>query len=66
MEPKETAVIPNNEEFSRFIYAYAISWGANHFLNVMDSEQRVAFFIAIAQTYPDEWNEAITKLTAGG
>jgi len=51
-----------SEQFSQFINAYAVSWGANHFLSVMDSEQRIAFFIAISKTYPDEWKNAIIAL----
>jgi hypothetical protein len=61
----ETITPVESEEFSRFINAYAVSYGANQFLAVMSPSQRVTFFVTISKTYPDEWKEAVVKLTTG-
>ncbi len=51
-----------DEKFAQFINAYSLSWAANHFITIMNPEQRVKFFVAIAQTYPNEWQAATAQL----
>lgn len=66
MEPtKESKVVEvkTEEDFSRFIQTYAMSFGANHFLSAMEPAQRVTFFVTVSKTYPDEWKTAIAQLT---
>lgn len=54
--------VKTEEEFAQFIRAYAMSFGANHFLNDMEPNQRVRFFVTVSKTYPNEWKEAIILL----
>ncbi len=61
---QKEAPLSKDEKFSEFINAYALSWAANHFITIMNPEQRVNFLAAVAKTYPNEWKATLNKLVS--
>jgi ATP-dependent exoDNAse (exonuclease V) beta subunit len=54
----------NDEALAGFLHSHALGFIANQLIGAMtEPQQRIQFFIAIAQTYPDDWKQAVIKLT---
>jgi len=53
----------NDESLVRFMHSYSLGFAADQFIGTMvEPDQRVEFLIAIAKTYPDDWNKAVGAL----
>jgi hypothetical protein len=50
----------NENTLAAFLQVYALGFAADQFISAMNQPgQRVEFLVAIAQTYPNDWKEAV-------
>jgi hypothetical protein len=53
----------SNEDIAKFMHGYSVGFAAHQFIEIMNiPDQRIGFFVAIAKTYPDDWEKAIEVL----
>jgi len=56
----------SDEALAAFLRGYVLGSGADEFISLMIGPgQRVNFFTAIAQAYPDDWKQAAEQLAKG-
>lgn len=54
----------DDDSLQKFLQGYSIGMAADVFVASMTApNQRIAFFTALAQTYPDDWAQAVTELS---
>jgi hypothetical protein len=63
-ELRKVLIASDDDALVRFMHAYSLGVGSDLFISVMvEPNQRVEFFVAIAKTYPDDWAKAVELLS---
>ena len=63
-ELRKVLVSADDETLAKFMHGYSLGVGSDLFISVMvEPNQRVEFFVAMAAAYPDDWKAAVELLS---
>lgn len=61
---KEALKSADDEALAGFLHGYVLGTVADQFIRSMTpGDQRAAFFVGIAKTYPEDWKLAVEELS---